>query len=105
MSILTIKEGGIAWHSNLSLEILRIGTVLVVTAAFFTDIQRPLPDGTRNLWFNPPTTPRQAQQRLGLGMSSHGVEIVLFRAVPPVTPADELVETSGDHPSESMAGN
>jgi hypothetical protein len=73
-------------------ENLRIGTVLVVTAAFFTDIQRPLPDGTRNLWFNPPTTRRQAQQRLGLGMSSHGVEIVLFRAVPPVTPADELVE-------------
>jgi hypothetical protein len=71
---------------------LRPGTVLVVTSAFFTDMQRPLPDGTRNLWFSPPRTRRQTQRRLGLGMSSHNVEIVLFRAIPHVTPADELVE-------------
>jgi hypothetical protein len=73
-------------------ENLRTDNILVVTSAFFTDMLRPLPDGTRNIWFNPPKTRRQAQQRLGLGMSSHGVEIVLLRAVPPVTPADELVE-------------
>jgi hypothetical protein len=73
-------------------ENLRPGTALVVTAGFFADIQRPLPSGTRSLWFNPPRTRSQVQRRLGLGMSSHDVEIVLFKAVPPVTPADEIVE-------------
>jgi hypothetical protein len=73
-------------------ENLQAGTVLVATSAFFTDMQRPLPRGTRNLWFNPPRTRRQVQQRLGLGMSSHSVEIVLFKAVPPVTPADQLIQ-------------
>lgn len=73
-------------------EALRNGHVLVVTGSFFADMQRTLPDNTRSLWFMPPSTRRQIQRRLGLGMSSHGVEIVLFRAVPPVTPADELVQ-------------
>jgi superfamily II DNA or RNA helicase len=75
-----------------AMEDLRNGRVLVVTDSFFTAMQMPLPDGTLSLWFRPPSTRRQIQRRLGLGMSSRGVEIVLFRAVPPVTPADELVE-------------
>ncbi len=71
---------------------LQSGGVLVVTFPFFSDMQRPLPNGTRNLWFRPPANRRQVQQLLGLGMSSRGVEVVLFRAVPPVTPADEVVD-------------
>ena len=73
-------------------ENLRMGTVLVATSAFFTDMQQPLLNGTLYLWFNPPSTRRQAMRQLGLGMSSHDIEIVLFKALPPVTPADELVE-------------
>jgi hypothetical protein len=73
-------------------ENLRMGSVLVVTTAFFVAMQRPLPNGTRSVWFMPPRTQRQIQQRLGLGMSSNGVEIVLLRATPPVTPADELLD-------------
>lgn len=75
-----------------AIENLRPGTALLVTAAFFADMQRPLPNGTRSLWFNPPRTRSQVQRRLGLGMRSRDVEIVLFKAVPPVTPADEIVE-------------
>jgi hypothetical protein len=73
-------------------ENLQPGTVLLVTAPFFSDMQRPLPNGTRSLWFNPPRTRRQVQRRLGLGMRSRDVLIVLFKAEPPVTPADEIVE-------------
>lgn len=73
-------------------ENLRSGAVLLVTSAFFADLQRPLPNGTRSLWFNPPRNRHQVQRRLGLGMRSRDVRIVLFRAVPAVTPADEDVE-------------
>ena len=73
-------------------EDLREGSVLVVTSVFFAAMQRPLPNGTRSVWFMPPRSQRQIQQRLGLGMSSNGVEIVLLRAIPSVTPADELVD-------------
>jgi hypothetical protein len=74
-------------------ENLRSGAVLLATSAFFADLQRPLPNGTRSLWFNPPRNRRQVQRRLGLGMRSRDVRIVLFRAVPAVTPADENVES------------
>jgi hypothetical protein len=70
---------------------LREGGVLVATPEFFADIQRPLPSGTRSVWFTPPRSQHQLQQRLGFGMSSAGVEIVLLKATPPVTQADELV--------------
>ena len=73
-------------------EDLREGGVLVVTPVFFADIQRPLPSGTRSVWFTPPHSQHQLQQRLGFGMSSAGIEIVLLKAMPPVTPADELVD-------------
>lgn len=75
-------------------EELRRGNVLVVTSAFFAAIQRPLPNRTRSVWFTPPRSGRQLQQRLGLGISSIGAEIILLKATPPVTPADELVNAA-----------
>jgi hypothetical protein len=68
---------------------LQVGSALIATAQVLADVQRPLPHRTRSLWFAPPANRRQAQRRLGVGISSHDIEIVLFKAVPPVTPADE----------------
>lgn len=68
---------------------MQVDRALIATAQVLTDAQRPLPDGTRSLWFAPPASRRQAQRRLGVGISSRDIEIVLFKAVPPVTPADE----------------
>jgi hypothetical protein len=62
---------------------------LIATAQVLTDGQRRLPDRTRSLWFAPPANRRQAQRQLGVGISSRDIEIVLFKAVPPVAPADE----------------
>ena len=68
---------------------LQVGSALIATAQVLAAVQRPLPHRTRSLWFAPPANRRQAQRRLGVGISSHDIEIVLFKAVPPVTPADE----------------
>jgi superfamily II DNA or RNA helicase len=68
---------------------MQAGGALIATAQVLTEAQRPLPDRTRSLWFAPPASRRQTQQRLGIGISSRDIEIVLFKAVPPVTPADE----------------
>ena len=71
---------------------LRDGRVLVVTPEFFAHIQRPLPSSTRSIWFTPPRSQHQLQRRLGFGMSSTGVEVVLLKATPPITNADELID-------------
>jgi hypothetical protein len=91
VSISTVTARTPAEERLAATERLRMGNVLVVTDAFFAAMQMPLPDGTRSIWFMPPRSQRQTRQRLGLGMTSNGVEIVLLRAIPSVTPADELV--------------
>jgi hypothetical protein len=68
---------------------MQVGSALIATAQVLKDAQGPLPDRTRSLWFTPPANRRQAQERLGVGISSRDSEIVLFKAVPPVTPADK----------------
>jgi hypothetical protein len=79
---------------------MQVDRALIATAQVLTDAQRRLPDRTRSLWFAPPANRRQAQRQLGVGISSRDIEIVLFKAVPPVTPADEsfgrLEEILGD---------
>jgi superfamily II DNA or RNA helicase len=67
------------------------GRALIVTAPVLAEAQRPLPDRTRSLWFAAPTNRRQAQRQLGVGISSRDIEVVLFRALPPVTPGDERI--------------
>jgi hypothetical protein len=67
------------------------GRALIVTAPVLAEAQRPLPDRTRSLWFSTPRNQRQARRQLGVGISSRGIEIVLFRALPPVTPDDERI--------------
>ena len=81
-----------AEESVTAAEDLRSGNVLVVTSVFFRALQRPLPYRTKNIWFTPPRSQRQLQQRLGFGMTGAGSEIVLLKAIPPATPADELVD-------------
>ena len=68
---------------------MQVGSALIATAQVLADVQRPLPNRTRSLWFAPPANRQQAQRRLGVGISNHDIEIVIFKAVPPVTPADE----------------
>jgi hypothetical protein len=68
---------------------MQVGSALIATAQVLADAQKPLPDRTRSLWFAPPANRSQAQRRLGVGISSRDIEIVLFKAVPPVTPADK----------------
>ncbi len=75
---------------------LRAGSALVVTSLFFSAMQNPLPDGTRSIWFTPPRSQRELRNRLGTGISNNKLEVVLPRAIPPVTPADELVESLTD---------
>jgi hypothetical protein len=72
---------------------LRAGSVLIVTSLFFSSMQSPLPNGTRTIWFTPPRSQRELRQRLGTGMSNNSLEVVLLRAIPPVSPADELVDS------------
>lgn len=81
-----------AEESEAAAEDLRSGSVLVVTPVFFGAIQRPLPSRTRNIWFTPPRSQHQLQRRLAFGMSGIGTEVVLLKAMPPVTAADELVD-------------
>lgn len=74
-------------------EKLRAGSVLVVTSLFFTGMQNPLPDKTRSIWYTPPRSQRELRNRMVTGISNNNLEVVLLRAVPPVTPADELVDS------------
>jgi hypothetical protein len=67
------------------------GRALIVTAPVLAEAQRSLPDRTRSLWFSTPRNQRQARRQLGVGISSRDIEIVLFRAMPPVTPDDERI--------------
>jgi hypothetical protein len=63
---------------------------LVVTPTFYT-VDQQLPGGTRSIWFTPPRNQRQIQQYLDPSISGKGLEVILLRAVPPVSPADALV--------------
>jgi hypothetical protein len=69
------------------------GSTLIVTPLFFTAMQNPLPDGTRSIWFTPPRNQQELRHRLGTGISDNYLEVVLLRAIPSVTPADELVDS------------
>jgi hypothetical protein len=72
---------------------VRAGSALVVTSLFFATIQNPLPDGTRSIWFTPPRSQGELRHRLGTGISNNNLEVVLLKAIPPVTPADELIDS------------
>ena len=72
---------------------VRAGSALVVTSLFFATIQNPLPDGTRSIWFTPPRSQRELRHRLGTGISNNNLEVVLLKAIPPVTPADGLIDS------------
>jgi superfamily II DNA or RNA helicase len=74
-------------------EKVRAGSALVVTSLFFTAMQNPLPDGTRSIWFTPPRSQYELRHWLGTGISNNNLEVVLPRAIPPVSPADELVDS------------
>jgi hypothetical protein len=74
-------------------EKLHAGSVLVVTPLFFTGMQDPLPDKTRSIWYTPPRSQHELRDRVVTGVSNNNLEVVLLRAIPPVTPADELVDS------------
>jgi hypothetical protein len=97
---------------NLAVARFVAGGVIVATASVLSSMQRPLPHGTRSIWFSPPRTSDEVRQRLSQSIASVSVEIVLLRATPPATPADRLVDQVmvtladpwGEHPSLPVQG-
>jgi hypothetical protein len=91
-AVASIHAGQREKERRAALGALSDGSVLVATHAALS-YEAGLPYGTRSIWFTPPRGADRARRWLSVGVWSHEVEIVLLRAMPSTTRADDAVES------------